>query len=337
MELNKKQMQYVGCLLGGAAGDALGYAVEFYDDATIFRKYGEKGITEYRLCDGVAFISDDTQMTLFTAEGLLRSSGYTDAVASLYRSYLDWYKTQEQKPSLFADGLLKISELYSCRAPGATCLGALGCGICGTLEAPVNGSKGCGGIMRVAPVALYCHCRGIARRDSAMLAARAAAITHGHELGYIPAAIFSDIIYLILDDYELSRAVNDAMQLAAEMFAGSGYVSNVLALLKRAVVLAGEELDDLDAIRELGEGWVAEETLAISVYCALKHKNDFSAAIIASVNHSGDSDSTGSVTGNIIGAVLGSGAIPAKFIVGLELAETVVDTALSLYRPLVGE
>ena len=59
--------KYRGCLIGGAAGDALGYAVEFLDDAAIFSKYGENGITEYSLVNGVAEISDDTQMTLFTA------------------------------------------------------------------------------------------------------------------------------------------------------------------------------------------------------------------------------------------------------------------------------
>lgn len=59
-----------GCLIGGAAGDALGYAVEFLDERSIFHKYGKQGITCYRLHDGEALISDDTQMTLFTAAGL---------------------------------------------------------------------------------------------------------------------------------------------------------------------------------------------------------------------------------------------------------------------------
>ena len=59
------------CLIGGAAGDALGYLVEFLDGKSIFQKYGKNGITEYSLVNGVAEISDDTQMTLFTANGLL--------------------------------------------------------------------------------------------------------------------------------------------------------------------------------------------------------------------------------------------------------------------------
>ena len=63
--------KFRGCLVGGAAGDALGYAVEFMREKRIFSTYGEKGITEYELDEGLARISDDTQMTLFTATGLL--------------------------------------------------------------------------------------------------------------------------------------------------------------------------------------------------------------------------------------------------------------------------
>ena len=59
--------KFRGCLLAGAAGDALGYEVEFMPEEEIFRRFGEAGITEYRLRGGVAEISDDTQMTLFTA------------------------------------------------------------------------------------------------------------------------------------------------------------------------------------------------------------------------------------------------------------------------------
>ena len=72
-----------GSLIAGAIGDALGYPVEFiYDYRTIQKKYGEKGITRYdtrhwwkdeREQDGKAWVSDDTQMTLFTACGLLNA------------------------------------------------------------------------------------------------------------------------------------------------------------------------------------------------------------------------------------------------------------------------
>ena len=46
----KSKELFRGCLLGGAVGDALGYPVEFMTDSDIFRKYGERGITEYENC-----------------------------------------------------------------------------------------------------------------------------------------------------------------------------------------------------------------------------------------------------------------------------------------------
>ena len=69
--------------------------------------------------------------------------------------------------------------------------------------------------------------------------------------------------------------------------------------------LAHSDISDADAISELGKGWVAEETWAIALYCALRHIDSVEDAIIASVNHDGDSDSTGSVCGNIMGVIYG--------------------------------
>lgn len=86
-----------------AAGDALGYAVEFLDENEIFTKYGKDGITEYDLSDGTARISDDTQMTLFTATGLLQGTtrGFSHGIMAKYESYVyysykDWLKTQTE-------------------------------------------------------------------------------------------------------------------------------------------------------------------------------------------------------------------------------------------------
>ncbi len=66
--------QFLGCLIGGAVGDALGYAVEFLDESTIFKHYGKRGIVCYELSNEKAIVSDDTQMSLFTANGLLNAT-----------------------------------------------------------------------------------------------------------------------------------------------------------------------------------------------------------------------------------------------------------------------
>ncbi len=330
MVLNKEQMKAVGCLVGGAVGDALGYAVEFFEDSAIFKKYGERGITDYHLTEGKALISDDTQMTLFTAEGLLLSRSIESAIESIYSAYLNWYKTQTLKTPIENHGLLSNPLMYETRAPGNTCLVALESRVCGTIEDPINKSKGCGGIMRVAPIAVYCYNRKIPCAKADILAAKASAITHGHELGYIPSSFFVHILYRILEGNTLLYAVEDAIKVVPTLFLGSVHISEAVELLKKAIEMSMQDVDDLDAIRELGEGWVAEETLAIAVYCCLKHQSNFEDVVVSAVNHSGDSDSTGAVAGNIIGAYLGAKNIPQKFLNNLELIETIVDFSMGL-------
>ena len=81
----------------------------------------------------------------------------------------------------------------------------------------------------------------------------------------------------------------------------------------------------------LGEGWVGEEALAIGLYCALKYLDNFEEAMISSVNHVGDSDSTGAVTGNILGAAIGYDAIPHFYNDDVELLDVILHMADDLY------
>ncbi len=337
--------KFRGCLIGGAVGDALGYTVEFYDASTIFSRYGEKGVTEYDLVKGVAQISDDTQMTLFTANGLLlgKTRGMTRGVMGSYPSYVafcykDWLRTQSEKYRPNIDDayswLMNIPELYARRAPGSTCILAIQDGANGTIDKPINQSKGCGGVMRVAPIGLYFEAEKLDMDKIDMIGAEVAALTHGHELGYIPAAGLVHIVQLLShnEDISLLDAVLDMKESLQRQFYDKSHLTEQIELIDKAIELSESDINDLDAIEELGEGWVAEETLAIAIYCSLKYSDDFEQAIIASVNHSGDSDSTGAVTGNILGAYLGLKGIPQKYLDNLELKDVILEMADDLYN-----
>lgn len=327
-----------GCLLGGAAGDALGYAIEFDDEKTIFSKYGEAGIQNFDLdfTSGEAIISDDTQMTLFTAEGILLADNpyiYKEFIYGVFEAYQDWYRTQmfRMHPSKKI-WLSDIPELNQRRAPGNTCLSALGSGKFGGIDEPINNSKGCGGVMRVAPIGLFYSQDKLSIDVIDRFGASAAALTHGHPMGYISAAGLVHIVNLAVYKPEMSlkEIVDDMIEKVPVLFIdeAAGFCVKFQDLMRKAVKLADEtEVNDLDAIHQLGEGWVGEETLAIAIYCALRHENDFDKALTASVNHRGDSDSTGSVTGNILGAYLGLQTIPEKYLKNLELRKTIMRVA----------
>lgn len=343
--------KFRGCLIAGAAGDALGYAVEFYSEDKITDTYGSGGITEYSLTDGLARISDDTQMTLFTAAGLLLGTtvARTRGIAGSYPRYIamcyhDWLATQHGRfPADDITGhtwLLNVPELFSLRAPGNTCLTALLSGVTGTVNKPINNSKGCGGVMRVAPIGLYFCDKDTDILHSDMIAAEAAAVTHGHDLGWMPAAALAHIVRRLCEnpDISIDSAVSDSLKAMGELFPKSRHLYFFTSLINKAMDLAGRNSDPLAAIHKLGEGWVAEETLAIAVYCAMKFRDDIDKALITSVNHCGDSDSTGAVTGNILGAKLGYNAIPDKYKHDLELHDLILDIADDLWKdcPLNG-
>ena len=320
-----------GCLMAGAAGDALGYEVEFMSRRSILSRFGEQGITKFALDrNGKALISDDTQMTLFTANGMLMglTRGYMRGIGGrpeMYVdiAYLDWYYTQTgKKREMLIDDwhptwLRDLPEMAHRRAPGNTCLSACECLFRG--EKAQNNSKGCGGIMRVAPMALLDA--GYASRNEnsysieelAEAGGEIAEVTHKHPLGFLPASLLTVLLYKVIPmtakqvQEEIDGIVADTVNILDRIYKGKYDADKryLKELTMKAVQLAHTDISDADAIRQLGEGWVAEETWAIALYCAIRHIDSVEDAIIASVNHDGDSDSTGSVCGNIMGAIYG--------------------------------
>ena len=223
---------------------------------------------------------------------------------------------------------MNYPELYSQRSPGLTCLSALANGGQGSIERPINDSKGCGGVMRIAPIGLFFPVDRVGGDLIQDLAARAAALTHGHKLGYLPAALLAQIISeLIYHNTSLMEAIRSSLEIFENHFPESADKTYLHHLVEKAIFLASSGLSDLDCIHQLGEGWVAEETLAIALYACLKYPEDFAKVIRVAVNHSGDSDSTGAVAGNIMGAQLGYEAIPDAFKSQLELKHLILQLA----------
>jgi putative ADP-ribosylglycohydrolase len=350
--------KYRGCLLGGAAGDALGYAIEFDREEAIAARYGSHGIRDYQLDErGLAPFSDDTQMTLYTANSLLcslaalsaQASGGAPALASptlpspaalatyapaqMAQFYVEWMYTQVS-PYPLAEPKAWISslpELFASRAPGVTCMNA--CEAMANGAKAVNNSKGCGGIMRMAPVGLINTCPSFSDVELQRLGAQLAELTHCHELGWMPAGVFAHIVSLLSRDEASSvqEAATQALNTLPEAFPNAHYLGQLQELLRYTLRLADSDMPDLEAIHALGEGWVAEEALAIGLLCSLRHEDDFAGAITSAVNHGGDSDSTGAIAGNIVGAHLGLAGIPQRYLEHLELRDTISKIADDLF------
>jgi len=343
-----------GCLLGGALGDALGAPVEFLQLTDIQRRYGPQGITEP---PRPALITDDTQLTLFTAEGMLlaairgRHRGLDSTVEQVWYSYRRWLRTQQQsEPDEDDVALLDDPRLFASRAPGLTNLRALRDEQLprSPRTHPRNDARSCGGVVRMAPAGFT-----TSAADAYALGCECAALTHGHPTGWAPAGALALLVHLLAvrnrpldeavdqvigrvmrDDLETAHTLSTAVRLAE--------TDNAAAWAAQEARINGQPVPDggpsVRSLELLGSGWLGHEALAIAVYVALTHPRpgQFVDALRMAANHSGDSDSTASITGNILGALHGTGVLPRDWVNRLELAEVITQVGADLAAELCG-
>lgn len=309
MKLNKAN--YRGCLLGGATGDALGYDV---------RESGKN------------LISDNTQLTSFTVDGLAWADdravnkGVYAYIPCLFYSYQKWYYTQtgnladKSYEFILKGEILNWDELFARRGKGTTSMNSLGGSIqnkFGTIKNRINSNKGCGSVMRAAPIGLY-FCRNEVSAFS--IGCESAALTHGHTDAILSTGFFAFLISGIIQGGEIKDV---AMEGLAQMKKSAGH-ETCYEKIKKAILLSNDNMKTNEAMREIGEGRVAEEAIALALYLAIKYKNDFEGAIVAASRYNEKDDSISAICGNIMGTYLGDYEIPYKWIQNVELSELMI-------------
>ncbi len=335
------------CLILGALGDALGAPVEFMKREEIIAKYGDDpdGVKGIRTLD-VAYgkkgaVTDDTQMTLFAADGLIgayKRGAERGILADFWgytaMSYIKWLETQGMSNPNYTDlqwGNPKLFELVKAqgqRGPGNTCVSALKA-MSRPAKPAENDSKGCGTVMRVAPVGIFFGNLYATEQPTKEVLQKVydegvndAAITHGNTTAHHASGLLAVIVALCLNGKDLSQAVNTALE-----YFGT---EDVTSLCQKAVQLASQSAS-VENLQSLGQGWVAEEALTIGLYCALLCTNKtltVKEALALAVNHDGDSDSTGAITGNLVGIALGTEVI-SQDLIG---SDTEVGSMIELLR-----
>lgn len=130
------------------------------------------------------------------------------------------------------------------------------------------------------------------------------------------------LVFDLLNGDKLLSAIDHVLPLLK----ARRFHEETLTALDKARHLYLSSESSTDAIRQLGEGWIAEEALGIGVYCALK-ATSFEDGVIMAVNHDGDSDSTGLIAGHLLGAIHGVSAIPGRWLVPLELRDVIEEMA----------
>lgn len=278
----------------GAIGDSFGYNVEFQSWEHIRITYN--GPIMFSNCDNY-IASDDTQMTLFCLEALKKNhennNDNENILKRIYEYYLDWNATQ-YKDLVMKNEFSKQKELQKRQAPGRTCLTALGSGRYGTMENKINDSKGCGGIMRVAPIAFL----NKSLDEIIYLGNMQSAITHGHPEGYLSSGFFAGLIHLGIKGSTFEEAYKEVKN---KMYLNKESLNFINYLNKLEENLENEFNSPNEMTEVLGEGWTGETALGLAIY-AFKHGKSFEHTLVISTNHRGDSDSTASMAGQLFAA-----------------------------------
>lgn len=325
-----------GAMIGCAAGDALGYPVKVLSEAAIVERYGLRGITAYDLDEnGTARITADTQLMLLSANGILFAhtrGALRGIMAPVYQYfdafYMDWYRLQtEKQPRRARCGWINAYPALSAkRAPSPTSMRVFSSDKFGSMDKPVNDSKGSGCLLRAAPI-------GLSYSDDPAyildLAANTAALTHGNEVTWVASGVLALIISLIIhQELSIAEAVNETLKALDKSFPDSRKaVHELLSSIWSTRPLATSASSDLDAIHALGEGWVSNEALAIGILCALRYENDIAGAMTFAANHGGNSSTTAAIAGMLVGARIGFNAIPDRFVDRLELVDVILELA----------
>ena len=336
-----------GGMLGFAVGDAFGHPIRQMTYAEICERYEKKGCLELAVSRKTerALFTDATQMTLFTADGILwadKEGAGKDVNYSAYvfYAYQLWLYTQTKEIAgpeynwLFGDNpnhdsrLLRAKALYRSRNITDTNIDALKSvrdSKYGRISVKLNANKDNGGLKRVLPAGLYFSAYNT---ETAFRAgADFAAITHGSPNAYLSAGCYSAIIAELMGDSGIEDAVRQVMQVLRR-YEGNEVVftalDNMLTLLDDSDVAPSE------GVRRLGTGESAEEALAIALFCAALHKDSYTLTVQLAANQDGASDVAAALAGGLVGTMYGAACIPTKWLKKLQYLELITEIAEDL-------
>ena len=340
----------LGTLLGGAIGDALGFPLAAHDSESMFDTLlGGRGVPEHLpiVSGTTALISDETQMTLFTAEGLIRAlhrsadRGLCSTETVLLRAYQRWLATQDAvferqwREPAERGWLLYVRALHMMRKPSRTCITAIAQTIKTqrrpTIESPPNAIDGPEALARSAPIGLVAD----TPEDAFTLARDVAVITNGHPTAYGAAGCFAAIVWRLARGASFDDAIDDALVLLPERDA-----QEIMLAASTARSVASHGAPSRETIEHFGRGYTAAQALGIALLCARSLGDNADAEAVRSclaraARHRGASDTTASLAGSLVGAMLGAEKLPPQWLADLELRNVIERVADDLYAACV--
>lgn len=326
-------------MFGAALGDALGSRFHSFPSKSMRNNIIPTDLETLFDAQYELEISNETQMALFTAEGLLRSetrehvNGISHTPSVVYSAYLRWLFTQGYDRfsvlnEIYDGYLISLPEMRRRKYPGIASISALRTGEKGEISEPINNSRGSDGIARTHPIGLFFE-----REYAFKIGCECCAITHGNAAAYLAAGAFAHIISSIMSGMN----VKDSLKLALSRLESENGHLECSKKLSLALDLFEMNLSEEKSFSIIGDGWKGHEALAMGVYCALnlgKEENNFKEAFLDKLimlsNYSRNTSSIGSVMGSIMGVLMGEEYIPEKLWTKMKCHNLIEEICLDL-------
>lgn len=321
-------------MFGLACGDALGWPTEFKSMDRIWASYGQTGIVDLSQTNGE--FTDDTQMTLAVADALLKAADEAGLDMREKMRNLDWVA-----PRIAHEFVQWSRSPENNRAPGSTCMAG-----CNNLAkrlpwraAGIKDARGCGAVMRVAPIGLVYDDENTLKAIAEM----SSALTHDSEMCRRSAHLGALAINLIR-----RGVVKTAAECQLAIFEEADRLEKpptkkLVDLLLNVDVYVQQTISgklkpwEVQDRGKLGQSWEADEALASALYCVLlaeKRGEGLRQAVAYGANTPGDSDSIASIAGGIAGALWGIGGdrgLPVEWLTRIEKPSKLDTTARLLH------
>ncbi len=319
---------YRGCLLGLAAGDAMGLPVDGKTMEDIRNAYGPNGLLGYDLqAEEYAEVSSYTQLAAYLCNALLLQSTRGGSIMGYIQLGLrEWVRSQQfhRDPEKSFCWVAKLPAFRRRHCRDARMLDDLRLGTLGTPEKPGNKRNSPGALTAAIAVGMFYDPRRMEPQQVGQLAAQTVALTHGDPTAFLSAAVLAYAVTGILqepalplrDHFEAAISAMDAQFKSkfSQAYTVAAYLHGILEKADREFYLRREAVEAMDCTG-------AMECLGAAMYCSLLSQDNFDTAMIAAVNHSGYSSAVASVTGAILGAHMGCEALPEFYLESLEVKD----------------
>lgn len=276
-----------GAMYGVAVGDALGAPLEFMDAPSIEKKHG----TVREMIGGgwlnvkPGEVTDDTQMTLCVARGIVESP--EAPVEAVGRQFILWQESRPRDIGGIIRSSITIANILGGRNPSEDDWQIAA----HKTHIQHNGlSAGNGSLMRTAYVGLYYPDLW----DVISFADDLSTMTHYDPIAAEACAAYSVTIYRMINEGEFQKR-RERLHPAIQYVANSKYDFV------------------LDKHYSPNPSGYVVDSLAAALHCIYTTET-FEDAVVKAVNLGGDADTIGAITGGLAGAMYGFEAIPERWV-----------------------